>query len=44
MKLFHVLPRLPSTDPRAIEFPSGWGHAAREGLVVENLSPHSSWD
>lgn len=44
MNRFRVLPGLPPSGPRAIEFPSGWGHAAREGLVVEfDLSPHSSW-
>ena len=35
MPIFRVLPGLPPYGPPARTFPEGWGHGAREGLVVE---------
>lgn len=44
MERFRRLSGLSAQGPAAIGFPAGWGHGAREGLVVEfELSPHPSW-
>jgi len=33
--MFRRLPGLPASGPTAIPIPPGWGHGAREGMVVE---------
>ena len=44
MAEFRILRGLPASGPKAIAVPSGWGHDAREGLIVEfELSPDTSW-
>ena len=41
---FQRLPGLPTYGPMAMTIPSGWGHGAREGLVVEfRLADGSAW-
>lgn len=35
MSSFRVRPGLPAYGPRATSIPAGWGHGAREGMVVE---------
>lgn len=44
MNPFRILSGLPPYGPQAITFPSGWGHGANEGLVVEfDFPAQSPW-